>query len=137
MTKKTTSSAPKTTTKAPRKAIAKEPKTSVDTSTTNSATTAKKPVTKKATKKEAVAPKLTKKESLARKVSTGSSGSPKILELCLLLDCTGSMGSWIQRSKDTLKEIIHSVKKENESLVVRVCFIGYRDIKDRNRFDIF
>ena len=29
------------------------------------------------------------------------------------------------------------MKKENESLVVRVCFIGYRDIKDSRRFDIF
>jgi hypothetical protein len=47
------------------------------------------------------------------------------------------MSSWITRSKDTLKEIIQSVKKENESLVVRVCFIGYRDIGESNRFDIF
>lgn len=47
------------------------------------------------------------------------------------------MGSWIQRSKDTLKEIIHSVKKENEGLTVRVCFIGYRDVQDNPRFEIF
>jgi hypothetical protein len=47
------------------------------------------------------------------------------------------MSSWIQRSKDTLKQIIQSVKKENESLVVRVCFVGYRDIGDSKRFEIF
>jgi len=57
--------------------------------------------------------------------------------LCLLLDCTGSMSSWIERSKNTLKEIILNVKKENQALTVRVCFIGYRDIGESNRFDVF
>ena len=47
------------------------------------------------------------------------------------------MGSWIQRSKDTLKQIIQQVKEENKSLTVRVCFIGYRDVQDKPRFEIF
>ena len=37
----------------------------------------------------------------------------KTLEVCLLLDCTGSMSSWIQRSKDTLAGIIKNIKSEN------------------------
>jgi hypothetical protein len=81
---------------------------------------AAKPVAKaaKASKRVAVAPvlakitslklvkaaslKLTKDASvkLDRKDSKG--GDRKSLDLCLLLDCTASMGSWIQRSKDTL-----------------------------------
>lgn len=53
-----------------------------------------------------------------------------------MLDCTGSMASWIQRSKDTLKEIIDTVKQNNPGLQVRVCFVGYRDIKDHDRFSL-
>lgn len=37
------------------------------------------------------------------------------------------MGGWIQRSKDTLREIIDNVKNTNKDLNVRVCFVGYRD----------
>ena len=45
------------------------------------------------------------------------------------------MYSWIQRSKDTLKQIIDSVKAENRGLTVKVAFVAYRDIRDSNRFD--
>ena len=66
---------------------------------------------------------------------TKTKGS-KILDLCLVLDCTASMGSWIERSKATLKTIIGNVKAQNEGLTVRASFVGYRDITDRDRFDI-
>ena len=56
--------------------------------------------------------------------------SEKTLDLCLILDCTASMYSWIQRSKDTLKDIIDQVKAENPTLKVRVSFVGYRDFGD-------
>jgi len=46
------------------------------------------------------------------------------------------MQVWIERSKDTLKEIINNVKKFNPELEVRVCFIGYRDIRDEVRFTV-
>jgi len=46
------------------------------------------------------------------------------------------MHSWIERSKDTLKQIIDHVKSENKGLTVRVCFVGYRDIGDKPRFTI-
>jgi len=79
----------------------------------------------RASKKEPVAP--VKAPALSRTASKASKSS-KVLDLCLLLDCTGSMSSWIQRSKDTLKEIIDNVKADNPELEVRVCFVGYRDI---------
>ena len=47
------------------------------------------------------------------------------------------MASWINRSKDTLSEIISAVKESNPTLTVRVCFVGYRDINDHPRFSIF
>lgn len=46
------------------------------------------------------------------------------------------MSTWISRSKDTLKEIIDNVKSVNPDLTVRVSFVGYRDIKDAQRFSI-
>ena len=84
-------------------------------------------LTRSASKKEMVEPKLAKMVSAE---------SDKALDFCLLLDCTGSMDSWIERSKNTLKEIIDNVKRDNPELLVRVCFVGYRDIKDKNRFEI-
>jgi hypothetical protein len=136
MPKKTSSSTPTTTTKPARKTIAKESKKADDAAATK-ATAEKATVPKKATKKEAAAPKVAATGKDKKNEGLDTTGNSKILELCLLLDCTGSMGSWIERSKTTLKEIIHSVKKENDSLVVRVCFVGYRDIGESNRFDIF
>ena len=61
----------------------------------------------------------------------------KYLDLGLLLDCTASMYSWIDRAKKTLIEIIGNVKASCEGkLVVRVSFIGYRDHCDTQRFTI-
>lgn len=68
------------------------------------------------------------------KAAKGGNESKQRLDLCLLLDCTSSMQEWIERAKNTLHEIINNVKAENEALVVRVCFVGYRDIKDTERF---
>jgi len=87
----------------------------------------------RASKKEMVAPKIA--PSLSRSASRASKSS-KVLDLCLLLDCTASMSSWIQRSKDTLKVIIDNVKADNPDLEVRVCFVGYRDIRVKPRFSI-
>lgn len=117
---KTTAAAKKTAT-APKKAIAK-------------AAPAKKapakkaaPATKAAAKKAPVPPKRT----------ASTREGEKTLDLCLILDCTASMGSWIERSKNTLKQIIDSVIAENAGLKVRVAFVAYRDISDHNRFDVY
>ena len=84
-------------------------------------------------KKNSAAP-LSKKASvpLSRKNSKANGG--KTLDLCLVLDCTCSMYSWIQRSKDTLITIIDQVKAGNPTLNVRVSFVGYRDFGDREQF---
>ena len=88
-----------------------------------------------------VAQKIEKKERKpvkkdVKKESIDAAVGPKKLDLCLLLDCTASMGSWIQRSKDTLCTIIDSVKTTHTDLAVRVSFVGYRDIMLRERFVI-
>lgn len=63
----------------------------------------------------------------------------EFFELGLILDCTNSMKPWIERAKETLGEVIDEVLKECQDegeLQVRVCFIGYRDHKDDERFSI-
>lgn len=87
------------------------------------------PLSRQASKKDPVPPVLAKRASSKK-------ANGKTLDLCLLMDCTGSMASWIERSKNTLKEIIDNVKNDNPDLDVRVCFVGYRDIQDGNRFSI-
>ena len=101
-------------------------------------------MTKKQTKPkptpEKKAPKIEKKERKpaknAKKAVADATDVSKKLDLCLLLDCTASMGSWIQRSKDTLCTIIDSVKAIHPGLTVRVSFVGYRDIGIKERFVI-
>ena len=78
----------------------------------------------------------TKKQPVRPKRNAITREGAKTLDLCLILDCTGSMSSWIQRSKNTLREIIDHVKNENKNLTVRVAFVAYRDISDANRFDV-
>jgi hypothetical protein len=56
---------------------------------------------KKASKLKKGETKATKPYPISSRKKTSTS-----LEVCLLMDCTGSMGSWIERSKNTLKGII-------------------------------
>lgn len=84
--------------------------------------------------KRLVAKKSVAKKEISKKTSSKES---KLLEIGLLLDCTSSMWSWIDRSKKTLKEIVENIVKDNDGkLKVRVCFVGYRDHCDSVRFSI-
>lgn len=61
------------------------------------------------------------------------------LDVCLLMDCTSSMQVWIDRAKETLIEIVDKVVKECQEdgdLTVRISFVGYRDINDKDRFSV-
>jgi len=93
--------------------------------------------TTKIDKTKAIAKSVTKKtRKSASKTDVAATNSKRTLDLCLLMDCTSSMQEWIERSKETLHDIINNIKAENEDLRVRVCFVGYRDIKDTERFCI-
>jgi len=63
----------------------------------------------------------------------------KVVELALAMDCTGSMSSWIEHSKNTLSQVIDTIKEKfsepGKQLVFRVAFVGFRDFGDGN--DIF
>lgn len=75
--------------------------------------------------------KVTGKEDIAE--------NTEVVELALAMDCTGSMSSWIEHSKNTLSQVIDTIKekmsKAGKQLVFRVAFVGFRDFGDGN--DIF
>jgi hypothetical protein len=94
------------------------------------------PKTQTKTPKALPIAKGTKPVVAKNKKNVETTEQKQVLDLCLLMDCTSSMQIWIERSKDTLKEIINNVKTYNPDLEVRVCFVGYRDIKDDVRFTV-
>lgn len=58
------------------------------------------------------------------------------VDLCIMLDCTGSMGSYIEMSKNKIKDIIDEVKKAYPDSEIRLSIVGYRDFCDSKRFEI-
>lgn len=62
---------------------------------------------------------------------------PNSVDVCFLMDCTGSMGSWIDMCKNKIEEIVDLITKTySASTQLRLSFVGYRDIKDTPRFSI-
>lgn len=60
------------------------------------------------------------------------------IDFVFMFDCTGSMLSYITEAKDTMTQIIAKIKeKYKHSKSIRGAFIGYRDIDDSTRFEIF
>jgi hypothetical protein len=115
---------------APKKVVA--PKKATGKASAKSAPAPAKKVSKNVAKPT----KQIKKESKPAKESKTASSQVKVLELGLLLDCTSSMWSWIDRAKKTLTEIVNNTVASCDGLKVKVCFVGYRDLKDRVRFSI-
>lgn len=70
------------------------------------------------------------------KASASAGNESKLLELGLICDVTGSMQSWIDRAKDTLKQIIQNVQDSCADLKVKVCFVGYRDHGDQDQYEV-
>lgn len=57
-----------------------------------------------------------------------AAGSDNDLDICFVMDCTGSMQPWIEASKQTIKDMIQALPSEAEHK--RVAFVGYRDFCD-------
>jgi hypothetical protein len=49
------------------------------------------------------------------------------LDLMFIVDCTGSMSSWISAVKNELNNIIDYIRDSNPHAQIRVSFVGYRD----------
>ncbi|CAG8464439.1 8758_t:CDS:1 [Paraglomus occultum] len=60
------------------------------------------------------------------------------VDLCFVLDCTGSMASYIAAAKDSILRIAECAKQANQNIAVWVGFVGYRDHCDgSNRLQVF
>lgn len=59
-----------------------------------------------------------------------ASSAVKAVQVCFLMDCTGSMGSYIENTRAKIFEIIEEVKKKYPALAVQIAFVGYRDRSD-------
>lgn len=61
-----------------------------------------------------------------QKSSNGQSASV-VLDVCFLVDCTGSMGPYIEEVKKRIKEVVAALQAAHGALDLRVGFVGYRD----------
>ena len=55
------------------------------------------------------------------------------VDLCIMMDITGSMGGPIKLAKDTMALVVEQCR-DKFNLEVRVAFVGYRDFCDQERF---
>jgi len=57
------------------------------------------------------------------------------VDLCFILDCSGSMTSWIEVTKEKIVEITEGVKRipAKNQPYLRVAFVGYRDHDNGNQ----
>jgi len=61
--------------------------------------------------------------------------SPRMkIDICFLMDITGSMEPWIQAAKDQAFAIVRKTQQETPDADVRVAFVGYRDYGDNPQF---
>lgn len=57
------------------------------------------------------------------------------VKIAFLMDCTGSMETWIQAAKDQITTITNDALRENDdNTTIRIGFVGYRDYGDLDRF---
>ena len=61
------------------------------------------------------------------------------IDICFMVDCTGSMALLIEEAKNTILNMINRMKEKfKHSNSIRMAFIGYRDVGDNDlRFEIF
>jgi hypothetical protein len=58
--------------------------------------------------------------------------SGKELDMMFIIDCTGSMGSWIEACKKEIKSIIDCVRNQHFNIQIKVSIVAYRDHCDGN-----
>ncbi|CAM9131295.1 unnamed protein product [Ectocarpus fasciculatus] len=59
------------------------------------------------------------------------------VDLCFVMDCTGSMQYWIDQARRRLRDIIDQARKDVANICLRVAFVGYRDFGDRVQYESF
>eukprot|EP00891_Asterochloris_glomerata_P008577 jgi/Astpho2/8577/Aster-x0361 len=67
-----------------------------------------------------------KRRALERKLEAKQRG----VDICFLMDCTGSMGPYIEACKAKVQEIMRAAEEVHEQAITRMAFVGYRDVDD-------
>ena len=49
------------------------------------------------------------------------------VDICFLLDCTGSMSSYINQAKSVIHDVVNRLKTRFKDFELRCSFVGYRD----------
>lgn len=57
-------------------------------------------------------------------------GASLTVDIMFIMDCTGSMGSWIDASKREILNIVDEVQSSYEEAVIKMSFVAYRDFCD-------
>eukprot|EP01034_Spumella_vulgaris_P021282 gene21282-27305_t len=60
-------------------------------------------------------------------VLSGTLQTAASLDVVFALDCTGSMGSFIDAARDNMRELVDSLARLYPDIPLRVAFVGYRD----------
>lgn len=79
--------------------------------------------------------KLAKKEKDIRR-ALHAVQSAESVDTAFVIDCTGSMASYIASVKDSIQNIVERIRATNENLSLRLAVVGYRDIEDCPRFEV-
>ncbi|CAF1273951.1 unnamed protein product, partial [Didymodactylos carnosus] len=80
------------------------------------------------------------KRAIEMSFSNSVHNTPLTVDICFVMDCTGSMGSWILAAKQHIKAIADGVQKDmkekyDKDSILRMAFVAYRDYTDSNRYD--
>jgi len=78
---------------------------------------------------------LSKIEAGLQKISTTKEPLPEpsnTVEVCFLMDCTGSMGSYIKMCQEKITQIVDIICSDNPNTSILISFVGYREHKDHS-----
>ena len=59
------------------------------------------------------------------------------VKICFVMDCTASMGPWMQAAKQHIQTIIYDMREQHFGSVFEVGFVGYRDYGTREQHITF
>lgn len=77
--------------------------------------------------------RVTKQKEIS--LITKATRSAEQVDLCFILDCTGSMLRHIISVKDNITNIVARVRRTNCALAVRLAVVAYRDFEDAQRIE--
>ncbi len=59
------------------------------------------------------------------------------VKICFVMDCTESMGPWMQAAKDHIQELIYDARETYLDASFDVAFVGYRDYGSKQQHIVF